>query len=215
MKLNQAAEGLFNFTELGHQDSNKLDYITETIEDLEEDEKLIIWSRFKPITYLLYSKYREKAILLNGDVPAAQVELGIFAFNGLETGEELKRYEQLQNRQKGWNFRPGSAQLCFATSSEVGSLGLDLQRYCSRQIVSVQADLWATDEQTLSRISRIGQKEKVFSEFLLSNLTTEAARLERKLEKYKNNINILEGSTSITYNDLESMIEEIYKNARA
>ena len=55
IRLQQASEGLYNFLP-GTRESGKLDFVDEQIDNLYEDEKIIIWSRYKPGTEILYEK---------------------------------------------------------------------------------------------------------------------------------------------------------------
>lgn len=209
LRLQQIAEGLFNLPDYGSDESNKFDYISSVIEEL-EGEKLIVWSRFRPITLKLFEKYKDRAVLFNGTVSEAQSKLGMMSFNGVESEEELQEFIQLSRRQKNWKHQPGEAQFLFGVMHEVSSIGLDFQRYCNRQIVSAQSDLMDTDIQALSRIVRLGQQaEFTQTDYLFSSGSLDRKKYENKLIKHKNTVHATQSKYSTTFNKLELLLDEI------
>ena len=208
IRLQQASEGLYNFLP-GTRESGKLDFVDEQIDNLYEDEKIIIWSRYKPGTEILYEKYKDKAVIFNGSVPNTRKILGIWAFQGVETIEDEREYERLLEYNKDFNLLPGEAQVFIGTIDERASIGINLQK-ASKQIVVTPHLAYNTNQQALGRIRRIGQEAaEVNTIFLNSYGTIDLSTLNNIFSNAKQNIRVIDGSHSLTYSQIRELTEEL------
>jgi hypothetical protein len=220
LRLLQIAEGAYNIDE-NSEESGKLEYICHDLDNTED--KVIIWSRFKPVTHILYKKYRDKAVLYNGDVPLRDRILAKYAFQGgLSENEELIWH---QNRGKlpisyikkgepeyykpkfnGHIRAPGGAQFFFGTLDFRSSIGINLHNSCSRQIFPSFHFNGGVNEQAKSRLTRLGQEaDKVVTQYLVSLGTIEPECLASVFKRFKQSQQIITGQ----FEESESLGREV------
>lgn len=213
LRLKQISEGLHLIDDYKSIESNKLNFIRETIEDLDDGEHIIIWSCFQKGIKLLHEEFKDRSVLFCGTVTPSIMELGKKAFCGVESPEQYKEYERLRNKQKNWKFEPGEATVMMAVSHDWTSLGLNLQALCSRQLVMTTNDLYDTDKQAWARISRLGQKaDFVLTELLFSKGTANREDMLDKLEKDKIKTDVFQGKNSRSRLTIEEQIEQVRRN---
>jgi hypothetical protein len=211
LRLLQAAEGLFNF-EFEKQDSCKLDYIIHELDNSEE--KIIVWSKFEPITRILGEKYKDCGVIYSGKQSDKKKILAKWAFNGVDSPEDHEEYEKLR---KGvdWPFEPGGAKFFFGTIDMRSSLGMNLHRECRRQIFSSFSWQGVANAQAADRLRRIGQEaEEVLTQFLVADGTFEQRALELVLSNYNNTIKALDGSEGLSYKQIDQIIELLREETR-
>lgn len=210
LRLLQACEGLFNFSGVDSgvkevTDSVKLEYLCHEIEN-NSDEKLVIWSRFKPITKLLSCLYPDKVAIYNGDVSDPLKQLSIWAFNGVKDKEQEEQFEKLKKKYN-YPFNPGEAKVWTGVIDPKSSLGFDLHNNCNRQIFSSYSFLSSANYQASSRLVRLGQKEEfVSTEYLVASNTIEPAALNLILKNFSTALNIVDGEKSIHFSQINKLI---------
>lgn len=204
LRLLQACEGLFNFNE-SNLESTKLEYLRHEIEN--SDEKIVVWSRFKPITYTLQSLYPDKVAIYNGDIHDDLKQLAIWAFNGVADKVELEKYKKLQDKHQ-YPFNPGDATVFSGVIDARASIGFDLHRHCSRQIVSSFSFLSSANAQAIARLVRLGQlSEIVTTQYLVCRDTIEPAALSLILNHLKTANSIIDGKDSISTTMISNLIK--------
>ena len=207
-KLRQLSEGIFDANTI---ESGKFDYACERIDELDEEDSIVIWSCFQPSTNAMYEKYKDRAVLFNGSVSDSRKKLAIWSFQGVVTEEEEKEFWRLRYlpSNKDWKFGPGEAKVFSGVINAISSIGVNLQK-ASKQII-MQYDLTQTANlQASARIRRIGQKaEYVNTAYLLSAGTNDRVRLEKQLRNNLNNINVIDGKSSISYLQQKEILKEI------
>lgn len=205
-RLLQVSEGYFNLDD-SHLDSGKLDYISHIIDT--RDQKIIIWSRFKKITEILYKKYQNQAVLFNGDVSDKDKKLAKWAFQGTTDRTELQEFKELSKF--NYPFEPGGARLFFGTISKSSSVGLNLQA-ANFQIFSSFSWNNGVNVQTSGRIKRINQQsDRVVTQFLVSENTIEETALEMILNNYKIAVKALDGEKNIEFKQIQDLIRALKK----
>lgn len=205
LRLLQACEGLYNFN-INNLESSKLEYICHEIDHNLEDDKLVVWSRFKPLTFILKELYADKVAIYNGDVSDPLKQLSIWAFNGVSNKEELETYKRLQD-QYNYPFDPGKAQVWVGVIDGRSSLGFDLHRQCNRQILASYSFLSSANYQATSRLVRLGQlKDFVSTQYLVARNTLEPDALNLIFKNFSNALNIIDGKDSIHYGQMNKLI---------
>lgn len=211
LRLLQAAEGLFNFEE-NNWESGKLEYIRHVLDNT--DDKVIIWSRFKPITDILGSLYSEQSVVYNGSRTDGYKQFAKWSFNGIDHQNDLEEFQKLSKRHTKEEKEPGWAQFFFGTIDMRSSLGMNLHQDCSRQIFSSFSWQGAANMQAADRLRRIGQKsERVRTDFLVAENTFEAKALSTVLSNFKDTMEALDGRQGISFKKVEQMLG-ILKDAR-
>ena len=202
LRLLQACEGLFNFDSKSLE-STKLDYLSYEIENLED--KLVIWTRFKPLTYILKTLYPDKVVIYNGDLSEKEKLLSIQAFNGIKDQTQAEIYSVLQKRLE-WPFDPGQAKVFVGVIDARSSLGFDLHEQCNRQIFSSFSFLSSSNYQASSRLVRLGQKNNVLTQYLTCRNTIEPDALNLVLRNFSTALKIVDGEDSIHYSLVNKLI---------
>lgn len=204
LRLLQAAEGEFNFNpEL--KDSTKLEYLDYEINNLEED-KLVIWSRFKPITAIIGERYKDRAVIYSGDMTESYKKLAIWAFNGVKDSIELEEFTRLASK-NDFPFGPGEAKLFTSTIDIRSSLGFDLHQNCWQQIFTSFSFLGTANYQAASRLSRLGQKSGMVStKYLVAKDTIEPSALNLIMGNFNTTLEILDGKDSASVKTTQQLI---------
>lgn len=184
LRLLQAAEGLFNL-EPGVIESGKLDYLVHLLKKAQrKGVKVIVWSRFKAITRLLWERFQDCAVLYNGDLNKDQKLLSKWAFCGVKSEKQRAIYERLAKKYS-CTFAPGAALFFFSVIHTKTSRGMNLQK-CAFQIFSSMSLSGRANRQTYGRIARIGQMSRTIRTlFLVCARTAEEQILQYVLEKIK------------------------------
>lgn len=203
LRLLQAAEGAFNL-DPKLLDSGKLDFLFEELD--RAGDKVIVWSRFLPITRLLYERYKDRAVLYNGEVSDGLKNLGVWAFQGVTNQKDAKEYERLSKYHKEFGFDPGGAQFFFGTVHLKSGLGINLQSanrcFFSSYDFNPHANIQAKD-----RIARIGQQaDEVLTTFLVSERTLENKALKLILNHYQQALKVLDGAGDLDYKTTKQII---------
>lgn len=206
LRLLQAAEGAFNL-DPKREDSGKLEYIKELLDST--DKKVIVWSRFKPITEILGRLYADRCVVYNGDRSDNYKDLAKWCFNGVETEKDAEHFSELRSKVKPLGgFEPGGAQFFFGTLDMRSCLGMNLHSDCYTQVFSSFSWLGAVNAQAADRLRRIGQKsEYVSTSFLISEDTFEAAALELIMSNFQNTIEAIDGKEKMSYKQIEQIVE--------
>lgn len=196
LRLLQISEGLFNIEGCRHKDSAKLDYICSEIDEhvIERGEKIILWSRFLPITQEIYNRYPDHTVVYTGKQSENMRDLAVYAFQGVTSKEDEERFFELKSKYPEFKFNPGEAMIFDATHHLRSGLGINLHANCNRCIFSSFDPNPNAIMQAKDRIARIGQKEKeVYTTFLVSEDTIERTALITILKHYESMLRILDG----------------------
>lgn len=204
LRLLQAAEGVFNF-DSKKRDSGKLEYIQHELDNT--DEKIIVWSRFKPITKILGELYKDRAVIYNGDQTDNYKTLAKWAFDGTTDRQDLEKYNQLLKTTKDFALAPGEAQFFFGTIDMRSSLGMNLHHDCHKQIFSSFSWLSTANLQAADRLRRIGQTAaEVYTQFLVAEDTFESKALNLVLSNYQNTLKVLDGADGLAFNQISTIL---------
>lgn len=196
LRLLQAAEGLFNFDETSTE-SGKLDYITDKLDNI--DEKVIVWSRFQPLTKILGDKYKD-SVIYNGDMSDNYKTLAKWAFNGVTNKVDLEHYKELLKKVKDFPFGPGEAKKFFGVINARSSLAMNLHKNCAYQILSSFDFMGSANEQSAGRLKRLDQESnKVLTEYLVAEDTIERKVLNLILNNYSKALQVIDGKESHSY----------------
>lgn len=207
LRLLQAAEGLFNF-DRANLESAKLDYIRNILKTT--DKKVIVWARFQEITNILGEEFKDRSVIYNGEMSDNYKDLAKWAFNGLDSPEDLVYYNGLKSKVKGFKFNPGEAQFFFGVIDLRSSLGMDLHRMCSFQIFSSFSWMNTANMQAADRLRRLGQEsDEVVTQFLVANNTFEAKALNTIFTNYDNTLQILDGKETLDSNQVRQLINAL------
>lgn len=210
LRLLQVCEGMFNFSET-NTSSTKLEYLSHEIEN--NDDKLVVWTRFQPLTWLLQEMYPDKVVIYNGDVSDNLKQLGIWAFNGVDDDVQLETYKKLQDKAK-FRFNPGEAKIWVGVINERSSLGFNLHRQCNRQILTSYNFLSSANYQATSRLIRIGQQQEfVSTEYLVARNTIDSSALQLILRNFETAMKIVEGEEAISTKDTRQLINLLQQEA--
>ena len=194
----QVCEGAFNL-EPDWRDSGKVDYVKEIFTGI--DDKLVVWSRFKPITYLLQQLYPKEMVMLNGDMSREERALAIWSFHGVANDQEAEKFKTWRDKYS-WKFDPGEARGLSGVIDRYSSLGYNLHRG-SRQIVTSFSWNGTVNEQAFSRIKRIGQTaDLVYTEYVVSD-DIERRALALVMSNLEACQHIVDGKDSISYKSLQ------------
>lgn len=206
LRLLQAAEGCFNFEDTNWE-SGKLEYVKDVLDNT--DQKVIVWSRFKPITEILGWIYKGKAVIYNGDKSDNYKQLAKWAFNGVDNEEDRAEYYRLRSRLKEeFPFEPGEAQFFFGTIDMRSSLGMNLHRDCWMQIFTSFSWMGAANAQAADRLRRIGQESEVVRTlFLVAEDTFEAQALSLIMRNFSNTVRALDGTERMSFRNIQDIIE--------
>lgn len=205
LRLSQIVEGCFNIEDSDSVSSGKVEYIKHILDN--ENEKVIIWSRFKPITYILHDLYKDKGLVLfNGDVPEELKNLAVWSFQGVDGPEEQKAFDALAEKHN-WHLKPGEATVFAGTLDFRASIGINLHRYCSKQIFPSFHLNHGVNLQAAARLLRYGQAAKaVQTDFLVMDDTIEPEILEKVINRYRRNAQIIDGKFSRQVSQAEEML---------
>lgn len=211
LRLLQAAEGMFNFDE-ANLESSKLDYVINELDSA--TGKVIVWSRFKPITKILHEKYKGRLVLWNGDVSDARKKLAKWAFQGLKHDYEREEFERLKARYPEFsNYTPGSAQFFSGVIDPLAKSvsGLNFQ-VCDYQIITSLDWNHNANMQVGDRIKRLDTPwDKVVTKIIHAGKTIEKDAYKLILENYKLGRLILDGKSSKDYNQTQDLIKLLRK----
>lgn len=205
LRLLQASEGAFNLG--AGEDSGKLEYVKEMLKD--RQEKLIVWSKFKPMTWKLYNLFKDRSVIYNGDVTDNLKNLGVWAFQGCDTEQDLEDFYRLRKYYPDFKFEPGEAQFFFGTIHLKSALGINLHRNCNECLFTSYDYNPNANAQATDRIARIGQTEDVKTTFLVSEGTIEYRMLKKVLDNYQTSLRILDGEANLTYNQVKDLISSL------
>lgn len=195
----QICEGGFN-VDPNIIESGKLDYLFDILDNIEE--KVIVWSRFKPITHLIAKRY-EDAVVYNGDCTQTQKDLAIWNFQGCETKTDHADWERLN---KGRYERPGRARILAGTIDRGCTAGLNLDK-ARKQFFSSFAWNHNYNEQTASRIKRLNQMaDELETTIILSETRFEENAIKLVLSNYATTLGILDGKEDMTLTQVEKLI---------
>lgn len=204
LRLLQASEGLFNF-DRANLESAKLDYIRNILKNT--DKKVIVWSRFQEITNILGEEFKDKGVIYNGDMSDNYKDLAKWAFNGLDSEDDRKYYDDLKKKVKGFNFEPGEAQFFFGVIDLRSSLGMDLHRHCDLQIFSSFSWMNTANMQAADRLRRLGQQsDEVTTLFLVANNTFESKALNTIFVNYNHTLQILDGKETVDISQIRQLL---------
>lgn len=198
----QICEGCFNLDE-NVQDSGKLEYLCSQLDAARD--KRIVWSRFKPISHLLYEKYKDRASIYNGDFTQIQKNVALWNFQGCETKQDLADWKKY-NKTKF--TEPGQADFLFGVIDRGCTAGLNLDA-CAKQYFTSFSWNGNMNEQTASRIKRLNQMaEEVYTEFIITEGWEEQA-LALTFRNLAVTLDILDGKSDISYQQIQSLINKL------
>lgn len=190
LRLLQAAEGVFNFDSESN-DSGKLEYLFDVLDNTAE--KIIVWSRFKPITYKLMERYPNQGVLFTGDVRDNLKMLAKWSFNGNLDKQDSIKFKELQEKYD-WKHEPGGAQFFFGTLDFRSSIGINLHTRCSRQIFASFHLNPGVNYQAASRLLRYGQTaDEVNTVYLVTENSIEPETLRKVFRRFERNNQVISG----------------------
>lgn len=205
LRLLQASEGAFNI-EPEYNESAKLEWVTEELNSVGND-KCIVWSRFVPITYRLLDRFRDRAVIYNGEVSQGLRTLAVYAFQGVSNEQEKEHFYKLRKNYPDFECEPGEAQFFFGTVHLRSGLGINLHSNCSNCIFTSFDWNPNANFQAKDRISRIGQSaDEVFTKFLVSEETLEPRALSSILRNYQHSLDALDGRGAVGYKQVSELI---------
>lgn len=195
-RLRQLAEGAFHAEEAETEDSGKLDFIEEMLEQKDPEERVIIWSCFRKGLEILHERHADKgAVLFTGQVSDNRKKLGVYSFQGCRTEEEYEHFRQLKSKTKDWQYEPGKASILLGIMHQ-STIGFNLNR-SSKQYILTSDWLDSTLSQTLGRIKRLDNTAPyVESVFLHSKDSDEHERLLATYRKGQIAAQVLQGKNS-------------------
>lgn len=198
----QICEGCFNLDENVH-DSGKFNYLYDQLDAAKD--KRIVWSRFKPGSHILYEKYKDKAVIYNGDFSQIQKNVAVWNFQGCETKQDLEDWKKYNKT----NFtEPGQADFFFGVIDRGCTAGLNLDA-CAKQYFTSFSYSGNMNEQTASRIRRLNQQaEEVYTEFIITEGFEESA-LNLTFRNLAVTLDILDGKSDISYQQIQSLIKKL------
>lgn len=203
LRLLQAAEGAFNIDEKW-KDSGKFDYICQELDN--SDDKVVVWSRFQPITNRLYEKYKDRAVLFNGSVSQKRQDLGVWSFQGVTNEFDRETFEKYRKSDKEWTLEPGEAQFFFGVIDPRSSLGINLHA-CSRQIFSSFHWNGNAMMQAKGRLTRYGQQAtEVHTDYVVAVDTFEKQALSLILKNYQQTLEVLDGQRDRTHQKMSELL---------
>jgi len=209
LRLLQAAEGVFNF-DPSDWDSGKLEYIRHILDNT--SEKMIVWSRFRPITEILGQIYADKSVVYNGSRSDSYKQFAKWSFNGVTDPKDLEEFHRIRDRHHKIPVAPGWAQYFFGTVDMRSSLGMDLHTDCSQQIFSSFSWMGAANMQAADRLRRIGQRsQRVRTDFLVGEDTFEFKALEIVMRNFQDTIKALDGSEKMSYRQIQEITDLLRK----
>jgi SNF2 family DNA or RNA helicase len=197
----QICEGCFNLDPT-ITDSAKYDLLFDELDNAQG--KVIVWSRFLPGSKLLYEKYKDRAVLYNGELTEHQRNVSIWNFQGCNNAQDQKEWEKLNKT----SFKePGQAQFMFGTMGDI-TANLNLPA-CDYQIVT--SFLWngSKVEQTLSRIKRLTQEsDEVYSKIILceSPRNFEENAFKLMMSNHLTTLEILDGKGDQGYIKVQELL---------
>lgn len=200
----QICEGCFNLDPT-ITDSAKYDLLFDELDNAQG--KVIVWSRFLPGSKLLYEKYKDRAVLYNGELTEHQRNVSIWNFQGCNNAQDQKEWEKLNKT----SFKePGQAQFMFGTMGDI-TANLNLPA-CDYQIVT--SFLWngSKVEQTLSRIKRLTQEsDEVYSKIILceSPRNFEENAFKLMMSNHLTTLEILDGKGDQGYIKAQELLKLI------
>lgn len=204
LRLLQVSEGCFNlYPDI--EDSGKYEIVKQELTS--NTDKIIVWSRFKPITEKILQDFSDRAVIYNGDTSPALKKLGVWAFQGVTNEKDLEEFNRLKKYHPDFKFGPGEASIFTGTVNLRSGLGINLHKANKCIFTSFdfnpQANMQAKD-----RISRIGQTaEIVNTQFLVSEGTIEYRALSMILTHYENSLKILDGKRDNSYLLIKDLID--------
>lgn len=202
LRLLQISEALFNIDEK-LEDSAKFDHVVNEIEETEEP--IIIWSRFKKITYRLYEKFKDQAVLYNGDQNDSQKKLAVWAFQGCSPGD-LDEYYKIRKRYPEFTFEPGQARVFISTYNLNSGLGIDLSKAKYQIFTSLDFNP-ASLFQAKDRFINVNDANRdLLTRILVSEDTIEREVYQNILNNYKNASNIIDKGTGIGYTQVQELL---------
>ena len=207
LRLMQAAEGEFNFI-LDSNESGKLKYLISEIDA--RPEKLIIWSRFKPINKKLIDLYKDRTVMYNGDVSYNLRKLAVMSFQGVSSTEEEKEFYRLKKLNPDWAFEPGEATIFTGTVNMRSSLGLNLPAADTTYFTSFDPNP-NSNIQAKDRMARITQlSDEITTKFIFSRGTIEDRAFGVSMDHYENSIRILDGVKSTDFYLAQKLLKVIH-----
>ena len=198
----QICEGSFNL-DPAWEDSGKLDYLTDELNAA--TDKRIVWSRFLPISQILYKKYKDKGVVYNGSLSPIQRMVSIWNFQGCDTKEDL---EEWKKHNKTHYTEPGQAQFLFGVIDRGASAGLNLNS-CAKQYFTSFSWNGGINEQTAARIKRLSQEaDEVYTEIILTEAPKdfEENSFKLTLQNYATTIDILDGKEDNGFIKVQDLI---------
>lgn len=202
----QVCEGAFNL-EPDWKDSGKVDFVKEIFSGI--DDKLIVWSRFKPITYILQQTFPKELVMLNGDMSKEERALAIWSFQGVSNDQEAEKFKLWRDKYKG-RFDPGEARGISGVIDRYSSLGFNLH-VAYRQIATSFSWNGTVNEQAFSRIKRVGQtSDVIYTQYLVSD-EVERKALSLVLSNLEACQHIVDGKQSVSYKSLQPIKEALNK----
>lgn len=203
-RLLQVSEAAFNL-EPEWKDSGKLDYVKEMGKEI--DDKLLICSRFKRMTYEVRDAFPKEAVIFNGDMSRKQKFLAIVSFNGAANDLQRDRFYKLLKTTK-WPFEPGEARIMAMVIDRYTSLGFNLPA-CHRKICTSWTWNGNVNNQAFDRTRRPGQLAPVdYTEYILSGPIDEYA-LKMVFANLKVTNHIVHGKDDMSYTLVQELIEEV------
>ena len=201
----QICEGTFNL-DPNLMYSGKLDYLVDQL-DVANDKR-IVWSRFKPISHILYEKYKDRAVIYNGDFTQIQKNVAIWNFQGCETKQDLEDWKKYNKT----NFtEPGQADFFFGVIDKGCTAGLNLDA-CAKQYFPSFSWNGEVNEQTASRIKRLNQMaERIYTEIIVSECPNdfEENALKLVLQNHAVTTGILDGMEGYSYQQIQGLINKL------
>ena len=198
----QICEGCFNLDENVH-DSGKFEYLYSQLDAAKD--KRIVWGRFKPGSHILYEKYKDRASIYNGDFTQIQKNVALWNFQGCETKQDLEDWKKY-NKTKF--TEPGQADFLFATIDRGCTAGLNLDK-CSKQYFTSFSWAGNINDQTSARVKRLNQlAEEVYTEFIITEGWEEQA-LALTFRNLAVTLDILDGKSDISYQQIQSLINKL------
>jgi len=202
----QICEGCFNLDE-NIKDSGKFDYLFDQLD--QADDKRIVWRKFKTGTDYLLDRYKDRAVVYNGDLTQIQRDVAIWNFQGCETKQD---YEEWEKHNKTKFTEPGQAQFLFGVMDKGASAGRNLPA-CSHQYFTSLDWNGNINAQTAARIARLNQMaDEIYTEIILTEVPGthfEENAYRLIMNNYLVTLGILDGIESKSYTEVQNLLKII------
>lgn len=196
-KLFRVAEGLFDL-ETGNHKSTKHDWTVDFLNQcLKEGNTCAVWSASLDSTEALYAKFKDHAVIYNGQRSFKYKKLAKIAFAGAKDKEEEQFFYENCELVKDFPFRtPGSVPFWIGVAARRAAEGINLPR-TDRQIISCVNLSGRVTRQVIGRIKRSDTKYgEIFTKYPVIENTIDAYYVRMVLEKMSKVKELIKGVNS-------------------